>query len=95
MNKSEHITNIANYGCSVNDKTTWFLSEATKASLFHRPSSDLRNASINIKNQGLTILSGSWTDSDVKQKILEPLSNVSLCNNNEIDKAVKVEAPIL
>jgi thymidylate synthase len=41
------------------------------------------------------ILSGSWTDSDVKQKRLEPLSNVSLCNNNEIDKAVKVEAPIL
>ena len=53
------------------------------------------NASINIKNQGLTILSGSWTDSDVKQKRLEPLSNVLLCNNNEIDKALKVEAPIL
>jgi putative transposase len=53
------------------------------------------NASINIKNQGLTILSGSWTDSDVKQKRLESLSNVSLRNNNEIDKAVKVEAPIL
>ena len=50
------------------------------------------NASINIKNQGLNILSGSWTDSDVKQKRLEPLSNVSLCNNNEIDKVLKVEA---
>ena len=50
------------------------------------------NASINIKNQGLNILSGSWTDSDVKQKRLELLSDVLLCNNNEIDKAVKVEA---
>ena len=51
------------------------------------------NAAINIKNQGLKVLSGLRIDSDVKQKRLEPLSNVSLLfSNNEIDKAVKAEA---
>ena len=39
--------------------------------------------------------SGLGTNSDLKQKMAEPLSNVSLSNSNEIDKALKVEAPIL
>lgn len=42
------------------------------------------NGSINIKNQGLTILSGSGTESDTKQKQVEALS---------IDESMKPEAP--
>ena len=41
------------------------------------------NASINILKQGLNIKSGSGTDSDSKQKLMESLS---------VDKAVKSEA---
>jgi transposase len=41
------------------------------------------NASINILKQGLNIKSGSGTESDYKQKLMESLS---------LDKAVKSEA---
>ena len=36
---------------------------------------------------------GLGANSDLKQKMVESLSNVSLSNSNEIDKALKPEAP--
>ena len=52
------------------------------------------NAAINIKNQGLKILkSGSWADSDYKQKRSEPLPNACSRKRERVGKAVMTEAP--
>jgi putative transposase len=52
------------------------------------------NASNNIKTQGLMILqSGSWTDSDSKQKKSEPLPNTDGRKTKSVGKVLKTEAP--
>ena len=53
------------------------------------------NAATNIKHQGIKILSGSWADSDIKQKRSEPLPNARLRKRKQVGKAVMTEAPIL
>lgn len=52
------------------------------------------NASKNIETQGLMILqSGSWTDSDSKQKRSEPLPKVDVRKHKSVGKALTTEAP--
>ena len=51
------------------------------------------NASNNIKTQGLMILqSGSWTDSDSKQKKSEPLPKIGGCKTKPVGEVVMTEA---
>ena len=51
------------------------------------------NAAANIKHQGIKILSGSRTDSDIKQKRSEPLPNARLRKRKQVGKAAMTEAP--
>ena len=51
------------------------------------------NAATNIKQQGIKILSGSWADSDIKQKRSEPLPNALLRKRKQVCKALMTKAP--